>query len=369
MSDYRREPETKDDAIVRVIGFRRENHNNQIIRFDPNQLANWQTLLNSPYASSAFIPALPLGTMAILPNEVILAIVNELDIESCFNLRKVSRMGREMVGNTLEFGRIVTHAPACLQAMLQTGVARWYTFRDLDHIMSLRDCELCHKLAAYVYLPTLTKACDRCITLCNRFATMKLAFFAEGACLPEKASSTMRQIREHMPIVKTIPGKYHHWKTLGNRSFDMVCFHQTFKVMVATGAADSLKLDCDTLRAREDFIARRMVTAPLPYYNKDTQEVETPLICKGCAITRHSERKRQHTEKGYLGCVWYYTGDHDKSGLLEHFGRCSEAQKLWALSKDGTVSTEPYENDFIRGGGVRARPHGEDPPMKYWPFL
>lgn len=365
MSDYRREPETKDDAIVRVIGFRRENHNNQIIRFDPNHLANWQTLLNFSYPSSALIPVLPLGNIAILPNEVILAIVKELDIESCFNLRQVSRMGREIVGNTLEFDRIVAHAPACLQAMLRTGVARSYTLGDLDHTMSLRDCEVCHKLAAYVYLPTLTKACDKCISLDNRFATIKLASFAQDACLPKKASSTMRRIRKHMPIVKTILGRYHDWKTLGTRSVNMVCFEQALRVMIVTGAADSLKPDFGTLNAGEDTLARRTVTAPLPYYNKDTLEVEAPLACKGCANAWHGEMKSQDTDESYRDCVWHYTGDHDKSELLEHFGRCPWAQELWALSKDGTVSTKPHETDFIRDGGVRAGPY-EDPRIGYW---
>ncbi|KAH8903841.1 hypothetical protein BR93DRAFT_985876 [Coniochaeta sp. PMI_546] len=300
-------------------------------------------LVTKRFAFAGPVAGPPLGTLSKLPNEITSVIVNDLDVETYLNFRKVNRRAREIVANTLEFHRIVRHAPTCLLAMIRTGVARSHTFASLYHAMLLRDCEVCHNLAAYVYLPTLTKACDKCLSLESRFLTVTLASFAKGACW-----STAR-LRRHVPVVKTIPGNYRNWDDVRTRSVDMVCYEEARKIIMD----DTRPIKPGYGDQSGGMFIRRMVTAPLPFFNKETQQVEPLLTCKGCAIKWEEAFTGVHTQDSYQSRLWRYTGDHSKEGLLEHFGHCASARRLWALSNGGTISTKAWETTFIRKGGVK----------------
>jgi hypothetical protein len=333
--------ETKEDAIIRVISFRRENHNEQIIKFDAKLLLDWQSSMI--WSAAIAGPISGLGAMQNLPVEVINLILKELDIESCLNFRKVSRVARNIVANTLEYRRIATHAPTCLLAMLRTGVAHSYTFPDLYRAMLLRDCEVCHKLAAYVYLPKLTKACDKCISVDKRFVTVTLASFAK------EAGWTTARLRKQLSVVKTVSGDYRGWGVVRIRPVDMVNFAEALKV--ANDVTKSIRPKFGDQSS--GIFIRRMVTAPLPFFNKETQKTEPILTCKGCACRWQKAFDGVQTQQNYHQNLWRLLPDHSRSGLLAHFADCTSAKMLWAASDDGTKSTWRFDGNFIRAGAVK----------------
>ncbi|KAJ9150937.1 hypothetical protein NKR19_g5146 [Coniochaeta hoffmannii] len=334
--------ESKEDAIIRVIGFRRQNHDKQIIQFDANFLSKWKTsmLLSGDTITG---PVSGLGAMQDVPTEIINSILTELDIESCLNFRQVCRVARNIATNTLEYSRVATHAPTCLRAMFRTGLARSHSFADLYDALLLRHCEVCHKPAAYVYLPTLTKACDKCISVDRRFLTVTLASFAK------EAGWTTARLRKRLTVVKTVPGDYRGWGIVRSRSVDMICFAEGLRVV-----NDATKV----IRPRfgdqtAGMFIRRMVTAPLPIFDKESQGVWPILTCKGCTWEHMDLFHGLFTQQDYHELLWRYLPDHSGEGLLEHFEQCTRAKMIWAASNDGTASVRQSETDLVRNGAFK----------------
>jgi len=335
-----------DSAVARVVGFQRENHKEHIIRFDHQALVKWQSSVTETFTST---PIAGLGAMDRLPNELITSIFNELDIETVVNFCYVNRIARQLVIATLEFRRIATHAPTCLLAVLQTGVSRYFTFPDLYHAMLLRHCDVCQGLASYVYLPTLTKACDNCLTMKNRFITVTLASFAR------QAKHTTARLRRQVPVVKSLPGNYRDCGTVRTRRFDMMSYTEAMKFVKenTTSVAAVAPAKCFGYE-RDGQFTRRMVTAPLPFFNEQTQAVEPILSCKGCAIDHDLKFKTQiMTDLMFQSRLWRYTPDLSTSQLAEHCKHCSMARTIWAASKNGTVSINHFDTPFIQMGAVR----------------
>ena len=307
------------DAIIRKIGFRRQNHDKQIIQFDASFLRKWRTsMLSSGGTLSG--PVSGLGALQDIPTEIINVIIKELDIKSCLNFRQVCRLTRNIVTNTLEYSRVARHASTCLLAMFQAGLASSHTFADLYDAMLLRQCEVCHKLAAYVNLPTLTKACDKCISVNRRFLTVTLASFAK------EAGWTAARLRKQLTVVKTVPGDYRGWGIVRSRAVDMICFVEGLRVV-----NDATKVIRPRFGDQNGGVfIRRMVTAPLPFFNREFQRVQPVLTCKGCAWEHMEHFRGSLSNQDYHERLWRHLPDHSEQGLLEHFEHCAPAKKIWA---------------------------------------
>jgi hypothetical protein len=337
--------ETKDDAIVWVIGFQRENHKKQIIQFDDKLLSYWKVSMLSATAITG--PVSGLGALQGMPNEILNAIVAELDIRSYLSFRNVSRITRNFTSSNLEFRRVVTHAPTCLMAMVRTRVAGSYTFADLYYAMLIRRCEECGGLAEYVYLPTLTKACDECLSTKRRFLTVTLASFAKGA------GCTAATLRKRLNVVKTVPADYRGWGIVRTRPVDMICYAEGLHIV--NDASKDIKPKFGDQNG--GLFIRRMVTAPFPFFNKETREVEPILTCNGCGCQHRHIFLGIRTQQEYNKYLWKHLPGHTKEGLLLHLEGCAPAQRLWCLSHNGTFTPK-----------VRIRIHSDGRQQERTPY-
>lgn len=60
----------------------------------------------------------PLGALHRLPNEIISAVLSELDIGSVLSFRKVDSLARAIVSKLTEFRVVTIHARPCLVAVI-----------------------------------------------------------------------------------------------------------------------------------------------------------------------------------------------------------------------------------------------------------
>jgi hypothetical protein len=373
-----RHEKTEDDDIVRVIGYGHKgcmNFNNAI-HFSEDDL-NKAPGFNQPLASTRPITT-ALGTLDIMPPELMGIIIGELDIESVLRFRAVNRLARSMVCALPEFRVVATHALPWLLAVIRTCLASKYTFADIQRAMLLRECEreYCHgRRGAYFYLPTGARACERCIGFAA-FHPLALdldsqpdkMYESNHGC--ESKSSYVAKLRGHkdLNILKTIPGEY------GPRDRNYVnTWHQRFEVVDRAamnavrkelGIPDSLVYGSTGVNGSQaDYLNRSfvqkhgMVIVPLPFLNVKTRKPVEYFACKGCAIYW-----LQKVDKLKLADSWgqddayemeewdWVAADYTRSQLLAHFRECEEAKDLWAVSEGGTECTRLMENEFIWKG-------------------
>lgn len=89
-----------------------------------------------------------------------------------------------------------------------------------------------------------------------------------------------------------------------------------------------------------------MVSTALPYLDPSSDDVQYGVCCKGCQIFLEKALKSSTSETGAAVLRDYV---YSRAGLAEHFQACAEAQRLWEVSRHGTVPIE--ETESIRRGG------------------
>jgi hypothetical protein len=72
-------------------------------------------------------PKTDLGTLALLPLELLHMSMSQLDIQTLADFRRVSRRAMQVVDSIPLFKNIVTRAPLVLLAILSIGVGQWIT--------------------------------------------------------------------------------------------------------------------------------------------------------------------------------------------------------------------------------------------------
>lgn len=334
---------SQEEAVIRTIGYHREGVNSHellyVIRFDSHRLATMQALFT--VVSLSMTSRVKSSIFDKLPNELMMQILGELDIQSYLSFRQANRLARNIASTLTVYRTVATYAPTCLLAMLRTGIAPWFTFSDIYRAMLLRCCEICQRPADYIYLPTATKACGHCIDCNNtQFKTVALDSFAKTS------NWSKEKLRQNIPVLKCLPGDY--------RLYGGGSIHQGRRLnLININRANEATKEAVQVNSYEirgfSGVGSLMASAPLPFFNVVTREVES-FACKGCALDYMAtlRRNRDFDHEASQRFRQLFT----QATLLTHFRECTKAKELWTASQGGTVSIRGLLKDALHIYGI-----------------
>lgn len=105
-----------------------------------------------------------IGTLDMLPTELLDEILLQLDLFILTNFRRVNRRGDEVVNALPQYRAIATHAPNALIGPLRIGTGGWITCKDLYKTLCSPNCVTCGDFGGYIYLITCRRVCFLCFT-------------------------------------------------------------------------------------------------------------------------------------------------------------------------------------------------------------
>jgi len=108
---------------------------------DCNRLATYCPLDNGRHLNTA--PSADLGALNILPQELLVLVLRELDLQTLTNFRRVNRQAMISVDAVPTYAILVRHAPNTIRDMLSLGSARFNTCLDLYEKLCTEECDIC----------------------------------------------------------------------------------------------------------------------------------------------------------------------------------------------------------------------------------
>ncbi|OAL73137.1 hypothetical protein A7D00_2910 [Trichophyton violaceum] len=148
-------------------------------------------------------------------------------------------------------------------------------------------------------------------------------------------------LRQSVPLLHTIPGIYSMDESSRKRRMYIVAVKQVFNAFTFPRTSASVAATVPANRAHA--ILRYMAGTTLPYVNIESGEVQRGLCCPGCQIIIEGGTTPNPTE-----VLARRDRVYSKTGFLDHFVHCPEAQKLWKRSKEGKVAVK-LPVSIIRG--------------------
>ena len=193
-----------------------------------------------------------LGTLDVLPIEIIGMVLGQLDLQSIMSLQRVNHQAFDMVTTMPQLKAIIRHSPDVIRAILSSETAPFITCQLLSNKLTSAACETCSDFAGYLYLLTCTRVCYRCFTHQSRY-------------LPILRSDARRQFGlsansiKLLPQMKSVPGRY----TIRN----IIC--QNRLILIDSDAARQAGLDIyGSASAMERHIAKLTAQKRSAYHKR-----------------------------------------------------------------------------------------------------
>ena len=209
-------------------------------------------------------PRESLGQLGVLPLEVQIAILRDVDIPTLAALRCANRIATRVVDAVPEYAWIKTHYHEVLQAVVQAR-ATSYTVGQLHSELRRRKCRNCAAGAQHVYLVTGKLMCGRCLggrpsrpggePLDRTYLPL-----LRGHILKHVASRHRGQLDEMLaavPSALTLPMEYRYeGQTLSSMK-------RRLRVFDREAVLDALDMDpCECLENVQDHGRRHQVAVP-----------------------------------------------------------------------------------------------------------
>ena len=146
-------------------------------------------------------PKYNLGNLALLPPEILTAVLTQVDLQSLTEFRRVNQRVMEFIDSIPQYQAIVTHAPASLRGILSIGTGEWISCQGLYDKLRIAECETCGDFGGYLYIITCRRVCFMCLS-------------EEPAWLPLLRRDAIRKFGLHsklpanLPQIRSIPGCY-----------------------------------------------------------------------------------------------------------------------------------------------------------------
>lgn len=345
-----------NDAIIRVAAYHRRDLDLTVVHCNPAELES------SLFKSFSQNPAAKLGSLAVLPAELLTAVLLQLDLESALRFSHANNCAKSLLAGTREYRKVRELALQCLHAAFRTGVSSSLGVSALYAALVTKGCGLCGRrraFARFFSLLTATQCCLPCLEEAPELAVLRL----NSIC---KATGTSPgSVRRRVPVLRSVPGSYGWQETRHTRKSDFVAQAHCSRFLGAHCPEPQPPCSAWTepLIARgilspsfswaEPLLERYMAASIIPYLDVATGSVERGLSCKGCQVAWDDEIENETAERAELVMTrvdWNYS----REGFLEHFRECDEAQALWSASKGGTV---PFKEPEVttKGGCFKER--------------
>ncbi|OTB04819.1 hypothetical protein M426DRAFT_320403 [Hypoxylon sp. CI-4A] len=125
-----------------------------------------QLLTNTPNSVSN-LPSAGLGRLAILPNEVIMMILNNCSLRSLIRLERVNKAAKQIANLLYDFPFVKETARGAIQRArpeyrhIMFKILKITTFRGLRQLLTTYDCELCRKPGSF-RMVKVKVLCENC---------------------------------------------------------------------------------------------------------------------------------------------------------------------------------------------------------------
>ena len=146
-------------------------------------------------------PEVGLGSLGILPLELLQRILSQLDLRTLTDIRRVNHLALQFVASIPQYKAINTHASDALRGILSIETGRWITCETLYTMLCTRECEQCGDFGGYLYILTCKRVCFLCFTSEQTYLPLRYIHAIQKFGLNH-------QILDTLPQMRSIPGIY-----------------------------------------------------------------------------------------------------------------------------------------------------------------
>ncbi|PWY91988.1 hypothetical protein BO94DRAFT_564671 [Aspergillus sclerotioniger CBS 115572] len=283
-------------------------------------------------------PNVGLSDLDRLPLELLFDTLYTLDMQSLFKFRQVNLRSRQIVDSLKQYQRVVSHRLNLFCALLRTRLAIYISLLDFDNALCTKTCALCGEFGGFICLPTWKRCCFKCLQESPETQVQTLASVRKQLRMTKAESDQLRPF-------KCLPGIYSMNETVQKSRITIVSLHQ------ATLACREQPIGHEPSKLDRILKYNFMGACALPYYDKESGELERGISCAGCQLA---------IEKDIIGTrdtAWGYQARdkvYARDDFLDHFRWCEQAQLLWRSSGEGK-SRPPELPVSARTGGYFRR--------------
>lgn len=320
------------EAILRVCAYHRRDYDLAIIWFSDSVSASATSdlLLKSWIGTNS-----SLGVLVQLPIELVNAVCRELDLESLFSFRQVSRRSREVVNSLREFYLIATHATNCLRAILRTRSAKAVTLCDLYWIFCQELCSICQDgFGDMLHLLTWRRCCSSCLQAGK--AEIAVMTVGHAKRVLNLSAASVKKLR----TLRTLPGIYTMHQTPYKRRYHVASLENVLALYCADNGCTEPPFSTSDIQPHLAY----MSCCAFPAYDPNSCLLKHGVSCAGCQLAL----EWADTSPDAL----FQSRDvlYSETSFMKHFVHCKSAQDLWKSSNNGTTES-PILPEFCNQGG------------------
>ena len=164
-------------------------------------------MMSGPLESAGIRPVCPIparcarGQLELLPPELLLLILDQLDFQSLSRLSRACFRGKTVVESLPAYEEMIEHAPDTLAALGKTHLLRYHSASLVRQALRSGKCVSCFDFGAFLFLPTCERVCFEC--LYENYGLRVIPLSAARKCF----HLTDKQLRR-ISIMRSIPGTY-----------------------------------------------------------------------------------------------------------------------------------------------------------------
>ncbi|OJD24116.1 hypothetical protein ACJ73_04522 [Blastomyces percursus] len=291
-----------------------------------------------------------------LPPELTTTILLYLDLNSLLTLRLINTLYRTLIDSLHPYTLLKQHAPHTLRILHKVQLASQFPLHQLYTEFRHPHCRACGAFGPLVFLPTLTRCCDRCLWTQTRFQVARVGFLVDqfpGDLTPDELE-TLVSLLKQLPTVHVFPGPYGrdplHFDIIDEpiglvsiaeaekATVKWLGTHERFRESIASLKAPlqrrgqgrsqepgqrqdnqgRTEFSIDIHRLMEIYEMARsrwmgMGATDLPYWDTQRQMAESGIYCSPCTLQKEYENRYEQDdgmgEEGQGGGALIWDGD------------------------------------------------------------
>ena len=172
------------------------------------------------------IPRANLGTLDVLPVELLHSLLLEVDLGTVTNFCLVNRRAKEVADSLPQFEAISAHANEALRCISGVEASHLFTCQSLyDHLCE-PNCGECGDFGGYLYILGCKRVCFNCFIDDYRYLPLPFGEVMRRFRLP-------RKVAESLPHMRSMPGTYSPKRKKSSQRFTLVSYEDARRAAVA----------------------------------------------------------------------------------------------------------------------------------------
>ncbi|PSK46043.1 hypothetical protein B9Z65_5011 [Elsinoe australis] len=368
-----------------------------LLSWEPFRIRSYPDIIKNILSDAPCISAVEesdesssLGDLDRLPFEIVELVVQHMDGSTLFAFRKVNRRAFSLVDYQTCVLNLCEEVSTIMAAVFDTGMKGKYTAAEACELLENDRCSSCHQsFGPWVFLPTMKRACYRCIhtkkdfrlvkpktaqkmfdltdedldkicyftTMCNRWRRDTWSDYnrEKSHTLISFALARDYALQKHNITLEAFRERLQSTKPHRDISKRQQLIALTYLDGTDTEAHDGTLMDPYSLL--DDF--RGLGCLAVPKWTKD-RGIENALYCFGCFLDHHTSGSAGFACDAEDLCDdWYIARNREE--FLEHVQRCPVAREIRQRIESGKVRPKPGRYRF-RGRKDRPGEHAVDRP-------